>query len=299
MCRTESTQPVSRSLKYLAPVAVTLLLSACAATPTLIQPSGSTAKPVHHHRSHTDIASQQISGKLLDRNGRTPVAGVTVYVANREAVVKRMLNNLSLKSPTTENNCPAPSEPHFAFTCTRADGSFELPVTQLTRIPAPLVMTKGEVRAEVELGLNDLGTDIGLVTFNQSGNDAEETIAIVLDFFDPYDDISNKLNSRQLDPEAAFLVINDQISEVLDMENSNQHIEFPKFAALFEDNDGDDKADIFNYSSVYLNSRDADDITNMDKEQKKQLLKFIANGGQLYVTEWTIEQAEPSLDQYI
>ena len=74
---------------------------------------------------------------------------------------------------------------------------------------------------------------------------------------------------------------------------------FPKFASLFEDWDGDHQIDLYKYDIIYINSRNSKDIASLSKEKRKELLKFISRGGQLFITEWKFELPEVPLDQYI
>jgi hypothetical protein len=301
---------VRNIIKGISAVTITLALSACAnITNVSVQHTPDTkgketASPAEP--SPTGVLAQRLQGKLLDVDGITPVAGATVYIVNPKAPpAKHMLNGLSLKSTAQlsstsvkQQNCAAPTEPYFAYACTRRDGSFELVVNQVQQLPLPITFIKGENKVSINLGLNDLDSDIGDVAF-AIPEEAQQKIAIVLDFFNPYEDIKHQLKTGHYDMRDAFREISNQMVQMFDLDKTKSKVMFPKFASLFEDLDGDQQIDLYKYDIVYINSRNSKDISSLSKEKRKELLKYISRGGQLYITEWKIELPEVPLDQYI
>lgn len=257
--------------------------------------------------NHTEtLFGQRISGKVLGEDGKTPVSAATIYIANYNAHTsvdalssKRMINDISLNSLSSAvSPCAKPIESYITLACSRADGSFELTIPQITQLPLPLIFIKDGKKVEIAIDLNDLGTNIGTVAFDIP-EPHHDNIAIVLDLFNPYEDIRNQLKTRQFNSQSAFLDLSKQLSEVFDIDDSKAEISFPNLQSLFEDDDKDGKIDIFNYDIVYINSQNQADIAKLDKPKKQILLKYISRGGQLYITEWTIELPEIPLDQYI
>lgn len=252
------------------------------------------------------LMSQRISGKVLGDDGKTPLEGATVYIANYNPVDssnkqgKRMINDMSLSSLSSSSltTCEKPVEAVIAMACSRFDGSFELTIPQISQLPLPLVFIKDGKKVEVAIDLNDLGTNIGTVAFDFP-EPQHSNVAIVLDLFNPYEDIRSQLKTRQFNAETAFLDLTKQLSDVFNITDNNTEISFPDLQSLFEDSDKDGNIDIFNYDVVYINSRNQADVAKLDKAKKQALLKYISRGGQLYITEWTIELPEIPLDQYI
>ena len=299
------------SVKGMALLGIILLSSACASTMSSSHEKTNSTQDrlnsvVAHSVSHNEptLISQRISGKVLDDDGKTALAGATIYIANdkldsTQKAGKKMIADLSLSElPTTSLPCARPVESYSAFACSQGDGSFELTIPQISQLPLSLTFVKGDKKVNVDIDLNDLGTNIGIVAFDFP-EPQRNNVAIVLDLFNPYDDIRNQLKTRQLSADTVFLDLTKQLSEVFDISDPNSDVTFPDLQSLFEDTDNDGKIDIFNYDVVYLNSRNESDIAKLDKVKKQVLLQYISRGGQLYVTEWTIELPEIPLDQYI
>jgi len=248
----------------------------------------------------SQVFAQHIRGKLLDIDGKTPVAGATVYIAQNKAVIKqRMLSGISLStSSTASQSCVHPEVPYSAYACTRADGSFDLTITNVAKLPLPVIFSKGEHRISINLDLNDLGTDIGEVAFDLPEN-LQQKIAIVLDFFNPYEDIKHQLKTGHYDMREAFRNISNQMVHMFDLDKTKSKVLFPAFASLFEDWDGDNQIDLYKYDIIYINSGNSKDIAGLSKDKREALLKFISRGGQLFITEWKFELPEIPPDQYI
>ena len=250
----------------------------------------------------TGVFAEHIQGILLDIDGKTPVAGATVYITNPKAAVtsSRMLNGLSLSSTskTKRQSCVLPTSPYSSYTCTRNDGSFDLVINQVQQLPLPVIFTKGEQQVSISLDLNDLGSDIGEVAFDLPEK-AQRKIAIVLDFFNPYEDIKHQLKTGHYNMREAFRDISNQMVQMFDLDKTKSKVMFPKFANLFEDWDGDHQIDLYKYDIIYINSRNSKDIASLSKEKRNELLNFISRGGQLFITEWKFELPEVPLDQYI
>lgn len=303
-----SLSQVSSFIQGIAVISIALALSACASiSPETVQPAngtghGNESTPLsREHSSPTGVLAQRIQGKLLDIDGKTPVAGATVYIANTATVPsKRMLSGLSLgtSSSVKQQNCATPVEAYYTFVCTRSDGTFELVVNQVQQLPLPITFSKGDNKVSIKLDINDLNSDIGDVAFDIPEK-TQQKIAIVLDFFNPYEDIKHQLKTGHYDMREAFRNISNQMVQMFDLDKANSKVMFPKFDALFEDWDGDQQIDLYKYDIIYINSRDSKALSSLSKDKREELLKYISRGGQLYVTEWKFELPEVPLDQYI
>jgi hypothetical protein len=124
-------------------------------------------------------------------------------------------------------------------------------------------------------------------------------VAIVLDFYDPYTDIMNKLKLDYPFTQSVRLELMSEYIKVYEIDEENNDIAYPTFYSLFQDQDNDGQADIHKYTEVYINSQTKSDIDLLDKSLRRVLLQYIANGGTLYVTEWSFQFVEPDIDQYI
>lgn len=297
----------SLAARRLAILSTALVMTACATVQHDAEPGpGSSIHPsaqissVANSKS-VELLPQHIRGTLLDIDGKTPVAGATVYIANTQASLpsKHMLRSLSLSSSlNTHAACKRPAVPYTAYTCTHLDGSFDLAVDQVRQLPFPIILSNDKYKVSVSLDINDLGTNIGEVAFAVPEKEKQK-IAIVLDFFNPYEDIKHQLKTGRYDMREAFQNISDQMVRKFDLKKYKSKVMFPRFASLFEDWDGDHQIDLFKYDIIYINSRTSQAIARLSKEKKDALLKFISRGGQIYITEWKFELPEIPLDQYI
>jgi len=146
---------------------------------------------------------------------------------------------------------------------------------------------------------NDVNTDIETTSIKPEKSAAKEKVGIVMDFYNLYEDILNKLESKSASSQNVEIQIKSQYKDIYNINVDQSQVTFPTFYSLFVDADKDGKADIHNYDTVYINSRSESDIALLDTKIKRALLRYINNGGNLFITEWNIELLESDLDQYI
>ena len=151
------------------------------------------------------------------------------------------------------------------------------------------------------MNLPDDSAPRGLAASGQTTQEepAKAQVAIVLDFYDPYTDLVNKLKLDYPFSQGVRLELMSEYKKAYEIEADNQDIVYPTFYSLFQDKDNDGRPDINNYAEVYINSETKSDIELLDSSLRRVLLKYIADGGTLYVTEWTFQFVEPDIDQYI
>lgn len=121
-----------------------------------------------------------------------------------------------------------------------------------------------------------------------------------MDFYNPIKEIQKFVSENDGDTQAVALQLMNEYQNLYQISNEKSEVTYPTFYSLFVDADKDGEADIFKYDAVYINSRQQSDISQLDENLRAQLLDYISRGGNLHVTEWTVElEQEPSLDQYI
>ena len=262
-----------------------VMLSACGAMSSVHQTTTLQIK----NASQTGTV---ISGYIIESDGATPVYGATVAV---------LANELSIQSTASKETCTSPSKPHVNFTCSNEDGSFSLDLAQARKFPVTISIEKLDEIQEITLSLNDLNSDIGMVTLAPEVVEHKEKVAVVMDFYNPLDDIQSFLNANPSQTREVKLQLMNEYQNLFKIDSADSDITYPTFFSLFNDADEDGKPDIFNYDVVYINSRQQSDIALLDQSIRAELLNFMTNGGNLFITEWTVEleQEEPSVDQYI
>jgi hypothetical protein len=129
----------------------------------------------------------------------------------------------------------------------------------------------------------------------------KDKVAVVMDFYNPIEEVQEFLQDNPSQLQSVKLQLMNEYESLYEISDDSHDIFYPTFYSLFIDNDKDGEADLFQYDVVYINCREQSDIAQLDESLRKQLLKFINNGGELNVTEWSVElqQEEQTPDQYI
>jgi hypothetical protein len=240
-------------------------------------------------KSSTDAS---VSGYVVESDGVTPLYNATVAVLGSHLAVVGGVNNTS---------CPTPAKPHVSFTCTREDGSFSLDMSQVREFPVTITIEKLDEIREITLDLDDLNSGIGTLAMIRKDTQPKEKVAVVMDFYNPLQEIQEFLNANPSQTQDVKLQLMNEYQNLFEINGEGRDITYPTFYSLFIDADNNGQADIYNYDVVYINSRQKSDIALLDQSIRQQLVNFISNGGNLYITEWSVqlETEEPSLDQYI
>ncbi|MGD8566590.1 MAG: hypothetical protein PVJ39_00695 [Gammaproteobacteria bacterium] len=235
-----------------------------------------------------------VSGFVVDTDGVTPIYGATVAVVSTDTADAKTFRGDS-------DHCATPAEPHQSYTCTREDGSFTVNISAASEFPVTVRIENGSNTHEITINRDDVNSDLGVVVMSQQTVANKDKVAVVMDFYNPVDQIKEFLDDNPSQLQSVKLQLMNEYESLYQISSDKQDVSYPTFYSLFIDGDKNGKPDIFNYDVVYINSRDESDIAQLDESIRKQLLAFINNGGQLYVTEWTVEmeQEEPGADQYI
>lgn len=244
--------------------------------------------------ANVESRSAIVSGFVVESDGVTPIYDAAVSVLAADATDDP-------KSIRVDgDNCTAPAKPHAGFTCTREDGSFTVNIAA-GQFPATLRIAKGNEIRDITINHEQINSDLGKIAISGQNTANKEKVAVVMDFYNPVEEIKEFLNDDPSQMQSVKLQLMNQYESLYQISSDKQDVSYPTFYSLFVDEDNNGKPDIFNYDVVYINSRDQSDIAQLDVSIRKQLLAFINNGGQLYVTEWTVEmeQDEAGADQYI
>ncbi|WP_455197812.1 hypothetical protein [Kaarinaea lacus] len=240
----------------------------------------------------SSAAGTMISGYIVESDGVTPLYDATIAVLSEQA---------SAATNTSGKSCPTPAKPHAIYTCTNEDGSFTLDLSQVRVFPITLTIEKLDEIQEITLTLEDFNSNIGTIAMISEEPASKEKVAVVMDFYNPLQDIQEFLNANPSQTQDVKLQLMNEYQNLYEINSDGRDISYPTFYSLFVDADNNGQADIFNYDVVYINSRQQSDLALLDQSLRQQLLNYISSGGNLYITEWTVEleKEEPSLDQYI
>jgi len=253
-----------------------------------------------NNRNHTSL----LTGQVLLANGTTPIKSVTVYIPNVEQKTTIFINELSLNSSSqAKRACEKPLAAYFSFSCTDVNGHFELPVTKLSTFPLSIIVQNSDDTVSTDIAINELDSDIGIITMsdNQSsvptrhGADKNK-IAIVFDLLDPYEEINRTLVENNINPDLVRIDMLNNFYEIYEINESQNDVDITTLQELVKDQNKDTLADIADYDIIFINCRDEDDIAKLSTKIRRELLKFVSNGGELFITSWSLQLEEPELD---
>ena len=263
---------------------------------TVLTACGSVAtidKPV----AFTDLSHASVSGFVVERDGVTPVYGATIAVLSNFSGVSSQPQRAESSQP-----CVSPAKPNINYVCSQEDGSFMLDLSQVRNFPVTLRIESQNEAREITLQADKPENKLGLIALTPEDLKSHKgKVAVVMDFYNPIKELQQHLSDNPSDTQNVALELMNEYQHLFEIDSKDNDITYPTFYSLFVDKNKDGKADIFDYDAVYINSRQQSDIAQLDKSLRDQLTNYINNGGQLFITEWTVEleQEEPSLDQYI
>ena len=250
-----------------------------------------------------------LTGSVLADDGETPLAGVSIFILADAAASQRNspMSELSLsgtesalasKNRTGTSRCEKPTVPVQAFTCTDAEGFFRLNLANVTSIPRQLMLKFQQQTRSIRISINDLGTDIGSIAFSELSQN-QSKIAVVHKF-DHALVKSGRVQDKPENNSKQHTALDSEFLLAYGVDILSSSLEYPSFNALFTDMDGDGKADIFNYVTVLLKTSWKTQLSTLDADQKRILLDYVENGGQLFITEKPLQtNSETDIAEYI
>lgn len=264
------------------------VLGCCATAALLVACGGGGDDPPP--AATTPPATQQltVSGKLVAPDGSTPIPNALVYVEGSVPIAGAP----RVQALAATATCGAPPTIDWVATCTAADGSFGLTAT----VPASpkLVAVKGAFRLESTLTLPASGPlNLGTVAIKADTTGAK--LAVVTGSFDRMQDILAKLGYGQV--ESGQLKLGTETFALFNGDGSLP-ASYKTVDALFADANGDGKADIFNYSIVFLNCG-LNEATLGDAAKVAALRAFVEGGGRLYASDLAYDFVEQPFPAYI
>ncbi len=251
------------------------LLTSCGKTKPQTKPQG---KP------------QTLSGVLTAPDGETPIPGATVYIPNSA-------NSPSLAGNSANTNCEEPPENYLVYTCTGPDGSFSLDVKNLSG-KVTLKFKKGSFEMTVDVDLQGSSGNLGKVEMSPDSANAAPKMAVVTGTYDRMQDVLAKLGFGSVNDLGRL----ELGTEKFDLYDGNGSLDttYKEFYEIFNDNDGDGRADIYNYDIVFINCGNNYENFILKDQQKIAILKdFVSKGGRLYLTDWSYDFAEQVFPEYI
>ena len=236
---------------------------------------------------------KQVSGYIVESDGATPVYNATIALLGKRA--DKLIERAENLQP-----CISPAKPNINFVCSNVDGSFNLDVSQIKEFPITISIEKEDEIQEITLNEGDLQKGLGAIAIALNPAVVKDKVAVVMDFYNPIKEIQKFVSENNGDTQDVTLQLMNEYQNLFQISNEQSDVSYPTFYSLFVDADKDGEADIFKYDVVYINSRQQSDISLLDESLRTVLLDYITRGGNLNVTEWTVElEHEPSLDQYI
>ncbi len=232
--------------------------------------------------------SDVLRGTLLAPDGKTPVAGATVYVPGASSV-----SGFSIAS----SGCEEPPEPYTVYTCTGPDGSFTLDVSLLSGT-ITLKFKKGSFQKTLTINLGFSAGSLGNVTLPSNPDQGAPRMAVVTGSYDRMEDILAKLGFGSLNPWGQ-LELGTETFDLYDGNYSLPDAEYRDFPEIFNDNDGDSKPDIYNYDIVFINCGNSYEYLLNDPDKVNILRDYVFSGGKLYVTDWSYDFVEQVFPEYI
>lgn len=251
-----------------------------------------------------------VTGKLTAPDGSTPISGATVYVGKP---LQQSQNQTAayLSAGSFQVKCKAPSVDYKAYTCTNADGSFELDI-EVSKEKIKVYMFKGSFYTSVTINVpNGETAEVGEVKF---GEDSVE-MAVVTGSFDRMEDILAKAGYGEIGS-GGRLILGTETFDLYDGDFGLPE-EYPSMQDLFADNDGDGKADLFNYDLIFIDCGASEEpisagaslvhshshatvaYNTLSVDEVDALKQFITQGGTLYATDWAYDFVEQTFPEYI
>jgi len=248
-----------------------------------------------------------VSGHILLADNFTPANNVTVYIPNVNAKTPLFINELVLSSSSSaERSCEKPLAPYISFTCTDVNGHFKLPVTKFSSPPLSITVQSNEVTVSTAISLSEIGSDIGAITLIDrealgAQKHDKDRIAIVFDLLDPYEEINRTLAENDISPDLIRIEMLQNFYDIYEINENKSDVKVTTLQELVKDQNRDKLADIADFDVIFINCRNEDDIANLNATIRKELLKFVSNGGELFITSWSFQLEKPkfNLNDYI
>ena len=248
------------------------------------------------------VSSVGVSGIIVSSEDKKPLSNVTIYIpsysieSDKKFIIEHSLNSPIVNQP----NCIKPSTDYISYTCSRADGSFFLPLSKVTALPLKIFVQKDNRINSTSIDLNEINSDIGVITFSEFEDlEVKDKVAIVFDLLNPYEEISKILTANDINPQFVQLEMLKSFYDIYEIDSNQNEVDVTTLKDLINTKETQKDADITQYDVIYINCHNEDDIANLPDDIKRALLMFVSNGGELYLTSWQFQLPETNLDQYI
>ena len=230
-----------------------------------------------------------LNGVLLAPDGKTPIAGATVYVPGSSSAGGLI---------TTAQGCEPPPESYVVYTCTEPDGSFSITLNRLSGT-VTLKFKKGSFQKTLVVNLNLPSNNIGSVVLPSNPAQGAPKIAVVTGSWDKMENVLAKLGFGSVDSWGQ-LQLGTETFDLYDGNYSLPDTTYKNFPDIFNDNDGDSKPDIYNYDIVFINCGNSYESTVLTDTNKVNILRnYVLNGGKLYITDLSYDFVEQVFPEYI
>jgi len=231
-----------------------------------------------------------LKGVLLAPDGQTPIPGATVYVPGSP-----LTGGFSATSP----DCEEPLESYAVYTCTGPDGSFTLDISRLSGV-ITVKFKKGSFEKTVTVDLASSSGSLGSISLPSDPDQGAPEIAVVTGYYDQMEIVLAKLGFGELDPFTGYIKLGTEKFDLYDGNYSLDDTVYKDFPAIFDDNDGDGKPDIYNYDIVFINCGNDYEYSVLTDSSKISILRdYVLNGGKLYITDLSYDFVEQVFPEFI
>lgn len=229
--------------------------------------------------------TNEIKGFVFAPDGKTPIAGATVYIK------KKTKSSGILKSQNSSlESCAPPPEAYLATTCTNADGSFTLTLPDENTGDYSISVVKGVFWSEYSLD----------ATFNLifDADSVKGKLALVTGAFDNIQDILANIGLGNTD-ENSLLIEGTELFDMYD--GTGNDTNYPDFLTIFDIDNATNKPKLFQYQILFINCGvDQEwDIFFGDPAKKNTLREYINQGGRLFVTDQAYDFVEQAFPEYL
>jgi hypothetical protein len=231
--------------------------------------------------------TNEIKGFVFAPNGKTPIAGATVYIKKKTKstnILKSQNNNLE--------SCAPPPEAYIATTCTNADGSFSFTLPDGNTDDYSISVVKGVFWNEYSI--------LGSSTFNLvfEADSVRGKLALVTGAFDNIQDILASIGLGKTD-ENSLLIEGTELFDIYD--GTGNDIKYPDFLTIFDIDNATNKPKLFQYQILFINCGvDQEwDIFIGDPAKKDMLREYVNQGGRLFVTDQAYDFVEQAFPEYL
>ncbi|HLR17846.1 MAG TPA: hypothetical protein VK099_08250 [Alcanivoracaceae bacterium] len=249
------------------------------ATTTLVACGGSSSSNSEPKVDPKTNPAKSVQGQLTMPDGKTPLADATVYIAKDGSPTSAIM----LPTAVVGVDCQEPDEEYIYAACTDAEGNFDLAVDEGLELKE-LKAVKGKFKITVPI-TEEL--DLGTISLPTDG-DGVPRMAVVQGSYDNIENVLAKTGYGEVDDDGQL----KEGTAAFDIYPSgDMHDLFTVDNEILK---------LFSYDIVFVNCGVNEfNASPQSEEISSALREYVANGGQLYVTDQAYDYVEQAFPEYI